>query len=107
LASFKEIPLRDINMLKIAEQVGGFMETFETLKLMYEDYIFRKKKLKSMMIYPSIVIFVAFSIIVLMLMFVFPKFVEIYSQFDIQLPLPTKIMLILSDFLQHHAILFF
>jgi len=73
---------------------------------MYEDIIFRKRKIKSMLIYPSITIFVAFVIIVLMLMFVFPKFVEIYNQFDIELPLPTRIMLFLSDFLQNNFIIF-
>ena len=106
LSEFKEIPRKDLSMIKVSEQVWSFDKTFTTLKQMYEDIIFRKRKIKSMLIYPSITIFVAFVIIVLMLMFVFPKFVEIYNQFDIELPLPTRIMLFLSDFLQNNFIIF-
>ena len=102
LAQFKEIPHRDISMLKVSEQVWWFETTFESLKQIYEDSIYRKKKIKSMMIYPLVSIVISLIIMVLMLIWVFPKFILIYNQFWIDLPLPTKIMLFLSDFLRYH-----
>jgi len=49
-----------LNIIAIAEEVGKLKEAFINLTELYENTIQRKKKIKSLMIYPSIILIIAF-----------------------------------------------
>lgn len=104
MASFKEIPKRDIALIKVGEEVGWFEYVFDSLKEYYQDTIYRKKKIKSMMIYPTITILVWILVLIAMLIYVFPKFVEIFKQFNAPLPFITQFFISLSDILRNYYI---
>ncbi|MBI1921778.1 MAG: type II secretion system F family protein [Geobacter sp.] len=55
-----------------------------------------KKKLISAMVYPSILVTVAFLAITLLLVFVVPTFSQIYADAGSQLPLPTQILIAIT-----------
>lgn len=55
-----------------------------------------KKKLISAMVYPSILVTVAFMAITLLLVFVVPTFSQIYADAGSQLPLPTQILIAIT-----------
>ncbi|MBI3396840.1 type II secretion system F family protein [Candidatus Woesebacteria bacterium] len=57
-----------------------------------------KGKVKGVLIYPVIVVVGMVGVMAVMMIFVVPKLLGFYSQFNAQLPLPTKILIGLSDF---------
>jgi type IV pilus assembly protein PilC len=58
-----------------------------------------KRKVHSALVYPGVVLTVALGATAFMLIFIIPTFAKMFSDFGGELPLPTKIVLGLSDFL--------
>src|SRR6185503_12501681 len=58
-----------------------------------------KRKVKAAMIYPTTIIGVAFMVVVFMLTFVIPTFAQMFKNLGADLPLPTQIVLWMSDFM--------
>lgn len=59
------------------------------------------KQVKGAMTYPAIMFTVAVSAVLVIMLFVLPKFMPIFSAQGDRLPTPTKILLGISNFLQH------
>src|SRR4030043_656816 len=59
-----------------------------------------KSKTRGAFIYPVIVIGVMAVVIAVMMIFVIPKLTGIYTEIGAELPLPTKILIVLSNFMQ-------
>ena len=86
-----------ITMIELGENTGNISESLLKLAHILEEIRDNKKKFKSAMRYPIIVL-VAISIAFTILMvYVVPKFKEIFSKFHTQLPLPTRILLFLEN----------
>jgi type IV pilus assembly protein PilC len=71
-------------------RLAGFLEKNEALA----------RKVKGAMIYPAVISFVAASAIVVLLLFVIPTFQQMFASFDQALPLPTRLVIGASAFLQ-------
>ena len=56
------------------------------------------RALKSAMMYPMALMTVALIVIAVMMIYVVPVFVQIFSSASIELPLPTRIIMSISDF---------
>jgi type IV pilus assembly protein PilC len=93
-----------INMVRSGEQGGQLAETTARLASFLEDSARLKRKVKSAMMYPVIVLCLAFAIAILLIVFVVPKFGEMFQDFGANLPGPTQMLLDLSDFLQIYGI---
>lgn len=74
----------------ILDRLSGYLEASEALKA----------KVKSAMMYPIVVLTIAISITWFLLIFIIPKFKEMFSSFGKELPAPTQMLLDLSHFLQ-------
>lgn len=89
-----------INLVKAGE-VGGFLDV---ALLRISDNLEAEVKLrgqvKAAMSYPVIVFVLAIIMTVGMLLFIVPTFANMFSQLGGQLPLPTRILMALSDFLK-------
>jgi type IV pilus assembly protein PilC len=89
-----------VNMVNAGE-AGGILDT---ILMRLADYIEKiealKRKIKGAMIYPAVVLFVAVGATLFMLMFIIPTFAKMFSDFGAELPLPTKIVLGLSNFVR-------
>lgn len=59
-----------------------------------------KGKVKGALIYPVIIVSAMFIVMTIMILFVIPKLTGLYSQSNIELPLPTKILIAISNFSQ-------
>jgi type IV pilus assembly protein PilC len=79
----------------ILERLSGFLESAEALKA----------KVKAALMYPAIVSLAAGGITVFLIAFVIPIFKDIFAGFGQELPLPTRVIITLSDFLRNNAIL--
>ena len=93
------------NMVSAGEAAGNLDEVL--LKL--ADYQEKQNKLiakiKGAMTYPIILSVITFGSVGLMLTFVVPQFAQMFSDLGGTLPMPTQIVMFISDFLQHYIIL--
>jgi type IV pilus assembly protein PilC len=59
-----------------------------------------KRQIKSAMIYPSVILFVAVAVVSLLLVIVVPMLANMFAEGGQQLPLPTRIVVTISNFLK-------
>ncbi|PKM92550.1 MAG: pilus assembly protein PilC, partial [Elusimicrobia bacterium HGW-Elusimicrobia-4] len=88
-----------------AGEVGGILDVIlERLSAYLEAADELKGKVKGALMYPSIVAFIAACITIFLLTVVIPTFQTIFANFGADLPLPTKILIALSNFLKQYII---
>jgi type IV pilus assembly protein PilC len=93
------------SMIKAGE-LGGILDTIlERLTSYMESSEALKAKVKSAMMYPAIVLSICGGVTVFLLVFVIPTFKTIFSSFGAQLPLPTQVLMDLSDIMKKYFIL--
>lgn len=86
------------NMVQAGE-VGGILDTIlARLSIYMEKMISLRRKIKGAMIYPATIISVAVIVTMILLVFVIPVFAELFSSFGQALPLPTQIVINISNF---------
>jgi len=93
-----------VNMVRAGE-AGGVLETvLDRLAGFMEKSLRLKKRVKSAMIYPSVVVFVAIVIVVLLMVVVVPKFEQIFEEMlrGAALPAVTQIVVGSSRFIQEN-----
>ena len=87
-----------VNMVQAGE-VGGILDTIlGRLSIYMEKMMSLKRKIKGAMIYPITIISVAVIVTLILLVFVIPVFAELFASFDKALPLPTQIVINISNF---------
>jgi len=92
------------NMVKGGETGGQLAETIGRLAGFLENSAKLRRKVKSAMMYPVIVLCIAISIAIGMIMFVVPVFGEMFAGFGKALPGPTQFLLDVSQFLKTKGI---
>jgi general secretion pathway protein F len=85
------------NMVKAGEAGGFLEETIARLSDYLENSQSIKSDVRSALIYPSLLSFVGGTAIVILLTFVVPQFTSIFADMGEALPLPTMILLTLSN----------
>jgi type IV pilus assembly protein PilC len=88
-----------VNMVKAGEQGGILDVIFERLSEYLEKAEGVTRKIKSAMMYPIVVMSVALLVIVFLMIKVVPTFADVFTSFGAKLPLPTQIVMDISDFL--------
>lgn len=91
-----------IDMVASGEVSGSLHEVLDRLATHLENEKSIKSKVKSAFIYPSVVIVVAIVVVFIMLIYVIPKFIPIFEDMGQELPLPTRILLGSSEFMQNY-----
>ncbi len=84
-----------------AGEAGGILDTIlGRLAAFMEKFAKIKGQIKSAMIYPSIILFVAVAVVSLLLVLVVPMLANIFVEAKMQLPFPTRIVMAVSNFLK-------
>jgi len=95
------------NMVEVGE-TGGILDViFQRLAGYIEKAAALKRKVKGAMVYPASIVGVAFLVIVFMLTFVIPTFAAIFKDMGADLPVPTRIVIWLSEFVRSYILLIF
>ena len=106
--SFRKYPkvFNDLftNMLQVGESGGVLDVVLQRLSGYIEKAAKLKSKVKGAMVYPATIISVAVLVIVFMMIFVIPTFAKMFQGMGADLPLPTKVVMWLSDFTQKYII---
>jgi len=89
-----------VSMVKAGEAGGLLSEILDRLAGFLESSARLRKKVKSAMTYPVIVISIAFLITTFLIVRVVPVFGEIFKDFGAKLPAPTQFLIDVSDFIR-------
>jgi MSHA biogenesis protein MshG len=88
-----------INMIRVGEASGHIEEAFLRLHQYYERDKETSQQIKAALRYPSFVLTSIVAATVILMMFVIPKFTQFYAKNGLTLPLPTRIVMNISNFM--------
>jgi len=87
------------NTLRAGERSGdleGMLARFTAYQKTMEA---AKRKVVGALTYPAVLIMLSIGLVVIMMTYVIPNFTGFYTQLDAQLPLPTKILITIAEFM--------
>ena len=85
-----------VNMVRAGEQSGSLVEVLRRMAHHFQQFAEVQAKFKSAMIYPVMVICVGIILVIFFMTVMMPKFIEIFNGFNVELPLPTKMLIGMS-----------
>ena len=91
-----------VSLVKAGEAAGVVETILNRLADNLEKSREFKAKVISAMIYPVIVLFGMVGVMMVMMIVVVPKLTEVYKQFNADLPIATKTVIAISDFMVHY-----
>lgn len=89
-----------INMVRAGESSGALDDILDRLASYLEKSSKLQRKVKSSLVYPAVVVTMAMLITLVMLLKVIPTFKGIFTMLGGTLPLPTRILILVSDTLR-------
>lgn len=92
------------NMVGGGEKSGDLSETMARLASFLESSAKLRRKVKSAMMYPTIVLLLSIAISIGLILFVVPVFGDMFKDFDAKLPAPTQFLLDLSAFMRKNVL---
>jgi type IV pilus assembly protein PilC len=91
--------------LVAAGEVGGILDTILNRLAAYLEKAQKlKQQVKSAMTYPTTIVGIALVVISVILIFVIPAFEKMFADFGQALPLPTQVVINLSNFVQDYIV---
>ncbi len=94
-----------LSMIEVGELSGNLEKSLEYLRIQLQREADLKSKTKGAMIYPAVIVTAMVIIGVLLGIFVLPKLTATFKEFDTQLPLLTRIVIAVSDFMESNSVL--
>ena len=95
-----------INMIKASEMTGELPEALDDMADYYTETDKTRKQMVTAMMYPSIIFVISIAAVTFIMVFVVPKFVDIYASMDnARLPWITQFIVDLSAFLESNLVL--
>lgn len=92
------------SIIKASEEAGTLDVTLKDLKESLKKDMEFSDKIKSALIYPLFIVIVFFAVLLMILIVVVPKISSVFSRLHIELPLPTKILIFMSNLLLSQTI---
>ena len=89
-------------MIRVAEEAGLLGVILNRLAEIVEHEQETRERIKSATRYPKIVVGALVTAFVILMTFVVPKFANMYARFNVELPLPTRIMVGLNHVFQEY-----
>jgi general secretion pathway protein F len=87
-----------VSTLQAGEISGRLDQVFERLSTMYEKNRILASRLRSSLTYPVLMLFLSLFIIIFLVSFLVPTFSKLFAEFGQALPLPTRVLIGVSDF---------
>ena len=94
-----------INMVKTAEMTGSLSEALDDMSKYFGDIEETRRQMISILTYPTIIFTFAIAVIMFIMVYVIPKFVDIYATMEnTKIPHFTKTVMGISKFFQNNLI---
>ena len=98
----KVFPELFVQMIRAGEASGSLEVSMERMAIQFEKSAKTKALVKKAMIYPIVVMLVAIAVIVVMLVFVIPRYMDMFEELDTELPAITRAVVAMSNFIQNY-----
>lgn len=85
-------------LLGSAELTGQMDEAFDQLHTYIRRDLELTRAVRKALIYPAVLLGVAILVVLVIVIFAIPKFADFFADFDAELPLPTRMLMGLADF---------
>ena len=95
------------NLVEAGESAGILDQLLDRLAVYMEKTEAIKSKIKSALMYPITVLIVAFVVVSVIMIFVIPSFKEVFTSFGGELPMPTLVVIAMSEFFIQYWYLIF
>ena len=82
-----------INMVRAGESSGALVDVLRRMAAHFQQFAEVQSKFLSAMIYPALVCSVGVGLIMFFMFFMLPRFMAMFEGFQIELPLPTRILM--------------
>lgn len=100
MSEYKNVfPFILVKMVEAGEMSGSIDETFERMGIQFEKSQKTKDTIKKALNYPKLLLGICFAAVMLVSTVVLPNFVGIFEEMGTELPLPTVMLMGLSDFI--------
>ena len=86
-----------VNIVKASEEAGTLDVTLKDLTISIKRQMEFNDKIKGALIYPSFILVVFFGVFFVILTVVVPKIAGVFTRLNVALPLPTQIMIFMSN----------
>ncbi|GAB6137121.1 type II secretion system F family protein [Halanaerobaculum tunisiense] len=91
-----------ISMVKAGEAGGILDNTLEEMADHFEREREIQQKVTSALVYPAVISLLSINVVFFLVTFILPTFVEMFKDFSIKLPLTTRVLLKLSQFMNNY-----
>jgi type IV pilus assembly protein PilC len=91
-----------VNMVKAGEASGNLDDMLFRLAVFYEKEHYTREKIKSAMVYPIIMAIFTVIVVTILMVFVVPQLVANFEAMDLTLPLPTRIVIGISNWVRDY-----
>ena len=86
-----------VNMVRAGESSGSLVEVLRRMAGHYSQFAEVQSKFKSALIYPAMVCCVGAAIVAFFMFFMLPRFMSMFTGFNMVLPLPTRMLMKFSS----------
>ncbi|MBI2610685.1 type II secretion system F family protein [Candidatus Kaiserbacteria bacterium] len=94
-----------VSMVRAGEEGGSLPEALSAISEQMERMYQLKKKIRGALIYPAIIVVAIIGIGTLMMIYVVPTLAQTFEEMNAQLPLSTRAIIAISDFLVEYTML--
>lgn len=98
----KVFPAAYRSMIRSAELSGSLDTVLDRLTVYVEREVAARNQIRSAMTYPAVIVVLSIGVTLLLVTFVLPKFRVFFASFDQELPLPTRMLMGLSDLVRDY-----
>lgn len=85
-------------MIRVGEQTGNLGGVLRQLAIHLEKENTIKSRIRSAMAYPALVLSLAFVVVLILMNFTLPPLLQLYGEFEAELPWPTRVLMNSSEF---------
>ena len=109
-ASFEErggdiLPPTFVETIRAGEESGNIDKAFATMHEHYDKQVKMGNRVRSALAYPAFVFVIAIVVVMVLMVKVVPTFLAIFESYDAELPLPTKILIAMSNFFRDNIVI--
>ena len=98
----KMLPVTFLETIYAGEEAGNLDTAFDSVSKHYTKQSKMKGKVRGAMIYPLFVLIVAIVVVIVLMVKVVPTFTAIFDSYEAELPLPTQLLIGMSNFFRRY-----
>lgn len=96
------LPVTFIETIRAGEESGDLVRSFDRMSVYYDRMTKTRAKATSALVYPAFLTVVAVFVILIIMTYAVPTFASTFASMDMELPLPTKIVIAVSNFFSRY-----